>query len=200
GLNQASDIRVIAREARNGFTAHQVEAAIPDVREVEAEIVEGNRSASGAHALQFRMGISVLADAFVSLAETGDQRVLKIARGIVIVNITNGIDREATGFLPTFVATHAVGDQRQPALSLELVVALGLPVRQCVFVILALATHIAQAGHFDSGPNLHHASLERMQRVNAPSFQTVDRLSPRSPRLSRTPHPIKPDGLDDYKA
>jgi hypothetical protein len=115
----------------------------------------------------------------------------------VIVHVTNGIDSEATGFLPAFVATHAIGDERQPALALELVVALGLPVRQCVFVILALAAYVAQAGHFDSGPNLHHASLERMQRVNAPSFQTVDRLSPRSPRtprLSRTPHPNKPGG------
>ena len=39
GLDQASDIGVIASEARNGFTAHQVEAAIADVRDSKG----GNR-------------------------------------------------------------------------------------------------------------------------------------------------------------
>jgi hypothetical protein len=43
-----------------------------------------------------------------------------------------------------------------------------------------------------------------MQRVNAPSSGNLltDSLRDRytTPRLSRTPHPNKPDGLDDYKA
>jgi len=114
------------------------------------------------------MGIRVLADALVSLAEPADQSVLKIARGIVIVNVPNGIDRETTRFLPTLVATHAFGNQRQPALALELVVALGLPIRQCVFVILALAAYVAQAGHLDSRANLHHTSLERTCNGSTP--------------------------------
>ena len=59
GLDQASDIRVIASEARNRFTPHKVKAAIPDVREVEAEIIERNRSASGAHAASLMLSRTV---------------------------------------------------------------------------------------------------------------------------------------------
>src|SRR5215470_640834 len=103
--------------------------------EVEVKIVEGDRGASRTHALQFRMSVGVLADSLMGHTEATDECVLDVSRGVAIVDVAYRVDGEATRFLPTFVAAHAVGNQRQPSLFQKLIVALGLPVGQGVFVI-----------------------------------------------------------------
>src|SRR5215475_1359566 len=161
------------------------------MRKIKTEIVEGDRGASRTHALQFRMSVSVLADPLMGPLEATDQCVLDVSRRVAVVDVADGIDREATGFLPAFVAAHAIGDQRQSAFLQKLIFALRLPVGEGVFVIFTLAAYVAKTGHLDSGANLHQTSQERKYNWrHTKSFQTADRLSPRSPRtprLSRTP-------------
>jgi hypothetical protein len=190
-LNQPSDVGVIARKPGNGVVSQQVETAVTDMRVVESEIIERDGSASGSHSLKFGMGFGVLANAFVGQAETAEQRISRVDRWIGVVDILDGIDGKATRFLAPLVPPHAVGDQSQSAFLSELVLALRFPVGQRVFVILALTAYVAQAGHFDSGPNLHYASLERKYNwLDAKSFELpTDSLRDRhrTPRLSRTP-------------
>src|SRR5258707_2618690 len=113
------------------------------------------RGTGCAHPLKFRMIFGVFLYAFVRHAKGFNQGGLGIATEVLVVNLEHGFDREATGLLTAFVATHAVGNDRQAALALELVVALWFPVKAGVFVIFALAADVSQACYFHARLHLH---------------------------------------------
>jgi hypothetical protein len=104
------------------------------------------------------MSLGVLANAMVSLLKSLEERIAWIAGGILAVNFLDGFDCQATGFLSALVATHSVGDKREPSLLLKSLFRLRLPIGEGILVVFALAANIAQAAYFDSGTNLHSAS------------------------------------------
>src|SRR5579862_2223317 len=116
------------------------------------------------------MGFGVRADLFMRGAKALQQRIAQIASCIRVVNILDGFDGEAAGLLAPLIPAHAVGNQGESALFQEVGVAVRFPIREKVFVILALAADIRQAGHLDSRPNPHHASLEGI--CSAPQTHT----------------------------
>src|SRR5579883_148195 len=200
GLDQAADVGMVAGEAGNGASANQVEPAVTDVRHVEAVVVERERGASGAHAVELGVGFGVAADAGVGFLKPFQERGAGVPGGVVVINVLDGLDGEAAGFLAAFVSTHPVGDEGQSSLLLESLVTLGLPVGKRILIVFALAAHVAQAGDFDSRTNLH-TPLGGNLAWTARHETAVTPLPPRArtgPRLRGHP-PVCPAWPDDYK-
>jgi hypothetical protein len=117
------------------------------------------------------MSFSVLKNAFVGCAKTVEKSIPRVGSRVMIVDVADGFYGEATGFLPTFVPAHTVGDEGEAAFALKFVVALSFPVEECVLIVLALAANVTQAGDLDSGPNVHCASLERNSTGSRPCLR-----------------------------
>jgi len=150
-LDQTADIRMIAGEAGDGFSANQIEAAIADMGEMELAADDGERGAGGSHAVELGMLLSETLNVLMSRLKGRGERGLRVAVERVVVDAAHGLDREAAGFLSAFVTAHAVGDNGEAALAAEVLVGIGLPVDMGIFVVLALATDVGQAGGFDAG-------------------------------------------------
>ena len=88
----------------------------------------------------------------MSRAKRFDQSRLRIIflRITGIVDMHDGFDRQTAGFLPAFIAAHAVGNHRQPALAKKFRVRNRLPIKIRIFIVGALAANVGQARHFDS--------------------------------------------------
>ena len=71
------------------------------------------------------------------------------------IDLFDGLNRDAAGFLAAFVSAHAVRHNGQPALQRELRIAGRFPVGIAVLIIFSLAAHIAQARQLNTGPNFH---------------------------------------------
>src|SRR5271170_6248601 len=104
------------------------------------------------------MSGGVVQDAFVCDLKAGEQKRLHVRIGSFGENLLDGIDRDATGLLSTFVPAHAVGYNRQPALAGEFLVGGRLPVSELVFIVFSLAADVAHAGQLNSRPYSHHTS------------------------------------------
>jgi len=150
-LDQAADVRMIAGEAGDGFSANQVEAAIADMGEMELAADDGERGACGSHAVELWMLLGKTLNVLMRRFERCGERGLRVTVKGVVIHAANGLDREAAGFLSAFVSTHAVGDHGEAAFAAEVLVGIGLPVEVGIFVVGALETDIGQAGGFDAG-------------------------------------------------
>ena len=70
-FHQPTYVGVIVGEAGDRGIAHQVQAAVPDMRVVEKIAEQGGRGTGRPHAVQFGMFASVLQDALVRRVESG---------------------------------------------------------------------------------------------------------------------------------
>ena len=68
------------------------------------------------------------------------------------------LDRNGAGKLATLVAAHAIGDDDEPALAAELLVAFRLRVAVVVLVVGAMTAHVSKVAQLDAGPDLHPCS------------------------------------------
>jgi hypothetical protein len=157
-LHQAAYIGMIVRQPGNGRTAHQIKAAIADVRIVELVVEKNDRCGCRPHAMQFRMCGSVAQNAFVSDLKSGKQKRLHIRFGSFGENFPDGIDRDPASLLSTFVTAHAIGDNGEPALAGEILVGGRLPIGKLVFVVFSLAANVTHARQLNSRPYSHHTS------------------------------------------
>ncbi len=64
-VDQAADVGVIVRKARDGGTTHQVQAAVSYVREIELVVNQGHRRAGGSHPVQIGILVGIFLDALV---------------------------------------------------------------------------------------------------------------------------------------
>jgi hypothetical protein len=92
----------------------------------------------------------VALDCVMCSLQTATQSGLRIAIEVVIIDVAYGLNGKPAGFLPAFVSTHAVGDDREAALAVKFVLSLGFPIKIGVLVIVALQTYVRQAGGFNS--------------------------------------------------
>src|ERR1700747_2446599 len=113
------------------------------------QVIERERGTSRAHAVKLRVGFSVLADTIMGSLKSLDESCPGIVAGFVIEGFLDRLDRQAARFLPSLVAAHSVSNNGQSSLLLKIGVALGFPIGKSVFIILALAADIRQAGHLD---------------------------------------------------
>ena len=167
-FNQPADIRMIARQARYIVSANKIKTAIADVREAEFPIDDREGGTRRPHAVKFRMLDSVALNGVVCSLERGVQDGLRISVEVAIVEIADGFHREAAGFLPAFVASHAVGDDRETSFAAKFGVGFGFPIEKGVFVVRALEAHIGQAGGFDSWLRFtvnRHIEMREQERV-----------------------------------
>jgi hypothetical protein len=128
--------------------------------EVKIKVIEGKCGAGGAHAMKFRVSVGVFADAFVRGSKSFEEGIPGIIGRFLAVDVLNRLNRESTGFLSAFIATHPVSHHGESSLPLKLVVSFRLPVGGRVLIVGTLAADIRQAGHLNSWPNFHYASLE----------------------------------------
>src|ERR1700757_2080775 len=149
-FDQAAHIRMVAGEAGDAFAANQVKTAIADMGKVELAADDRQSRTSRSHALKFRMLEGIALDHLMSGLQSGDQGSLGVASEIAIVNMTHGFHRETAGFLAAFVSAHAVGDGSETAFAAEIIVRIGLPVKERVFIIAALQADIGKARGLNS--------------------------------------------------
>jgi hypothetical protein len=154
-FHQAAYVGMIAGETQDACAAHQVEAAIADVREIKLAGANNHGGAGGSHALKCRMHFCILLNAGVSRVEGLDERRLRIVVQGLFIHFANGLNGEAAGFLAAFVAAHAVCNHGESPFAAEFFVAGGLPIEVGILIVLALAAHVTEAGHFNSGFNIH---------------------------------------------
>src|SRR5208283_2247442 len=101
-----------------------------------------------------------------------NQQRLGIPAGSLGKNFLDGLNRDAAGFLSTFVAAHAVGHDRQSALAREFLVVGGLPVSVLIFVVFSLAANVAHACQFNSRTYSHHTSRAAFEQLKTRSAVT----------------------------
>ena len=119
-LDQPSDIRMIAREARNGLGANQVEATVADMGEAELTVDDGESGTGRSHAVELGMLHRETLNVPVSGFEGPGQGILRIATETSSVDAAHSLDGKATGLLSTFVPTHAIGHDGETALAEEI--------------------------------------------------------------------------------
>ena len=110
------------------------------------------------HSSQFRMSGRIALNALVGFLKTTSQQGLRIGRGRFGVGFLDDFNRNAARFLTAFVAAHAIGHYCQPALLSKFRIAGRLPIGIAVLIVLALATQIAEASHFNTRSNRHETS------------------------------------------
>jgi hypothetical protein len=147
-------------------SAYQVQAAVPNVSVEKLVPHESNRSGGCPHPVKLRMRSGVLQNALVRGLKTSEQQGLRIAPSGFGKNFLDRLDRNAAGFLSTFVAAHPVRYYSQPPLAREFFVRVGLPVSVVVLVIFPLATNVTQAGQLNSGPYSHRTSSTDFEQLN----------------------------------
>lgn len=166
-FDEPADVRMIARETRDSAAANQVKPAVAHVGEIELAVNNRKRGAGRAHAVKFRMFEGVALNRVMCAAESGDQDLLRVAVEIAIVDITNGLDRQAAGFLAAFVSPHAIGHGGEAALALEIGIRIRLPVNVGVLIIRALqATSVRQAASIPGLGCLQSTGIVRCEPSN----------------------------------
>ena len=116
---------------------------------------ENEGGASGPHTLECGMLLGVVLNPGVSRDKGFEQSRLGIVAEGMIINFADRFHSEAAGFLAALVAAHAVGNYGEPSLALEFLISGWLPIEVGVLIVFALAAHVAQAGHFNSGFHIH---------------------------------------------
>src|ERR1700704_5132901 len=109
----------------------------------------------------------------VRLHEGFHQTGFGIATEGLVVNLKHSFDREATGLLTAFITTHAIGNHGQAALALKLFGALRFPIKKRVFVVLALAADVSQAGHLHARLCFH--AINRHSKIGSVSESRKDK-------------------------
>src|SRR5258708_27457804 len=141
---------MIAREPRNVRPAHTVQATVPDMREVKLRPYDGQGGTRRSHPMKLRMFLGIALNIFVGRIKSSHQSSLRVIGKTIVVHVAHRLDCETTGFLPTFLATHAISNDRQAALAAKFFIRLGLPIKIGIFIVHALAADIVQAPQFDS--------------------------------------------------
>src|SRR5579864_3838862 len=149
-LDEAAYIGMIASQAGDTVRTHEVDARVANVRKAEFTIDDRQGSTSGSHAMKLGVIVSVALDVLVRRTEGMEQGSLRAAIEAAVIEVADGFDGKAAGFLSAFVSAHAIGDDGEASLDAEIVVVLGLPIEIGIFVIGALAANVGQAGHFHS--------------------------------------------------
>src|SRR5258708_15693019 len=111
---------MIAREPRNVRPADTVQATVPDMCEVKLRPYDGQGGTRRSHPMKLRMFLRIALYIFVCRLKSSHQSCLRIVGKTIVVHVAHRLDREATGFLSTFVATHAIGNDRQAALASQI--------------------------------------------------------------------------------
>src|SRR6266850_2776366 len=124
------------------------------------EIISEQRDggARRSHAMQCWIFSRLLLNTLVGCAKPGSQPRLWVVVGSALVNLLDSLYGNAASFLPTFISAHAIGHHSQAAFALEFCFARRLPIRVAIFIILSLASHIAQAPQFNPRTNPHCTS------------------------------------------
>jgi hypothetical protein len=105
--------------------------------------------------MQIGILVGVFLDAMMRGLEALEKPAARIPGVAIGVDLFDGLNRDAAGFLATFVSAHAIGHDGQTALPRELRIAGRFPVGVAVFIIFSLAADIAQAGQLNTCPNFH---------------------------------------------
>src|ERR1700722_6270773 len=174
-LYQAPYIRVVSRYSRNLPIADQVQPGVANVDVIKGVIVTlsigspdyGCRCTRRAHTPQLGMSKTVLADLLVRSLQTFDQSSLRVISPGVAIYRHQGFHPQAAGLLTTFVAAHAIGHDREPPLTQELLILFRFPIAKRIFVIGTHAPDVGLARYFNSGADVHSvtASLAGMSRA-----------------------------------
>src|ERR1039458_3047967 len=82
-LHQPADIGVVASQAGDARTAHQIKAAISDVRIIKLAIADYERGAGGPHTVQLRVLGWVSLHPFVSPGKCLEQSEIRVVAGWV---------------------------------------------------------------------------------------------------------------------
>src|SRR5882672_10128606 len=154
-FHKSAHVRMIASQAQNARAAHQVKAAVANVRKIELAAPQNQGCAGGAHAVEGGMMLCIILNASVRGSKRLDQSSPGIVADGTIIDFANGFNRHAAGFLAALVSSHAVGNYRESSLALEFFVAGRLPIEVGVFIVFALAAYVAKAGHLHSGFHIH---------------------------------------------
>jgi hypothetical protein len=101
------------------------------------------------------MLLGIVPNAVVGGGEGIDESDLSVVAEVILVHFSNRLHGEATGFLPAFVATHAVSDYGEATFALKFLISLRLPVEIGILVIFALAAYVGKAGYIHSGFHAH---------------------------------------------
>src|SRR5215471_14225828 len=105
---------MVPSEPRYRGASRQVETTVPDVREVELMVHDRDRCARRAHSSELGMLLGITLDCLVSRLQPKNQARSRIAIEVLIVKVTNSLDRQPTGFLSAFVPAHAIGNDSEP--------------------------------------------------------------------------------------
>src|SRR5579871_696579 len=154
-LNHARDAGVILSELRNAVATDKVQTAIADVPIRKLAIAQRHGGAGCSHSSQVGPLGCHRANGSVCILESRAQRVLGIIRGVGQVGVAYCFYRDGASYLTALMTAHSVGHHRQPALSLEDLVVVGLDVAIVVFVVSAVAANIGQIGEFDTWADKH---------------------------------------------
>lgn len=157
-LEEPAYIGMIAGYPAHLLLVHSVQPAVSNVAIKELLPYQNDRGGRSAHAAEFGVLGCKSHNLLMGFAKPGKELRLRVTFKLLSVNPLDGFDGNAAGLLPAFVTTHAVGHNRQSALTLKLCVIGWLPIGVAVFVILALAAQIAHAGRLNPCPYAHHTS------------------------------------------
>jgi len=125
------------------------------VRKIQLVAADDEGGAGGAHAVECGIALGIVLNAGVGCGKGLDQSGLRIVAEGLVVDFANGFNRHAAGFLTAFVSAHSVGDDGEASLALEFGIASWLPIEVGVLIVFALAAHVTQARHLDSGFQIH---------------------------------------------
>src|SRR5260370_41250388 len=98
-FHEPADVGMIASQTQDACAAHQVQAAVSDVRKIKLMAAEDQGGAGGAHAMKGGMPLGIVLDTGVSGGKRRDQTGLWIVTEGVVIDLSNRLHRHASGFL-----------------------------------------------------------------------------------------------------
>ena len=98
------------------------------------------------------------ADGLVRGAQSFREREFGILSRAAHIGGSNYVNRNSTGEFAAFISAHAIGHNHQPALGLELFVALRLGIAVGILVVVANAPNVGEVPKFYSRPDSHGLS------------------------------------------
>ncbi len=109
-FDQPAYVGVIAGETQDFGGAHQVKAAVTNMREVKLPVMKHERGAGGAHSLESGIPLGIIQNPGVGHGKRFHQSCSRIMLETPVINLSHGFNCESASFLAALVSAHAVGD------------------------------------------------------------------------------------------
>jgi hypothetical protein len=131
--------------------AEEIAAGVADVGDDGRVEAQGAGDEGGSHAAATGVtGVAGLVDGVVGvLHQAREERGVHDALGNLAEAGEHGVDREARGDLAVFVAAHAVGEDEEPAVAVDLGGRRGNDLAEGVFVPFTGAAAVGELGKFE---------------------------------------------------